>query len=122
MGYDMHMVRKPAQIPPGHRPQYDDQPHYHRFTIHWMPVMREMMQRADVLDEYGEPFTPLPAWPPAGIDRDRASTLMEHPEGGGPWNEPPPSAAEKQLLDEYEREREKVCAEISPDPGRVGYW
>jgi hypothetical protein len=115
MGYDMHMVRKPASVPAGHKPQYEGQPEYHRFNIHWMPLVREMMQRAGVLDDYGEPDPGLPQFPPEGISFERADELMENDGKGA-------SADEKKILDAYNRERDEILAQTSPDEGRVGYW
>ena len=115
MGYDMHMVRKPASVPAGYKPQYDKQPEYHRFNIHWMPLMREMMQRARVLDDYGEPDPGLPEFPPNGMDVDRASALMAADGKGA-------TAEETRILDAYNRKRDEVLAQTSPDEGRVPYW
>jgi hypothetical protein len=114
MGYDMKMVRTPASVPAGYQPQYDGQPEYHRFNIHWMPRMRDMMQRAQVLDDCGEPFELLPWWPPDGLTRERADQLEESPDSA--------TAEEKALLAGYEETRERVLAEVSSEEGKVGYW
>jgi hypothetical protein len=127
MGYDLHMCRKPRRIPPGFEPQYEGQPEYFRFNVFGMQSMRQIMQRAELLDD--DVDVDWPEFPPAGWDDERAWTLVEaieaeraedtdHPDGALEI-EPPPTLPERVAVTNYLAARDVVRAVRSPDPALV---
>lgn len=127
MGYELHMRRKPPRIPPAFEPQYEGQPEYFRFNIYGMQSMRQIMSRAELLDD--DVDVDWPEFPPAGWDEERAWMLVEAIDAeraedssdpdGALRVEPPPTLPERVAVTSYLAARDAVRAVRSPNPARV---
>lgn len=118
MGYDMHMVERPKELPPDYVPQDEDDPGYFRMVISGMAVMRELMDEAGVLDTDAEHPDFEEVWPPEGVDAERADEILEHLENGEPLD-PPPTSQELEICSRAKAAMESLLGTRSAEADKV---
>lgn len=116
MGYDLHMVERPAAVPAAYVPQYEGQPGYYRIRAEAGRVLVALMVEADALSLEEEPD--FPAWPPRGLEGSRAMEAREHLRSGAPLD-PPLTGEERHALVGFEASIDEVLRRPSSEPGLV---
>lgn len=113
MGFDLYMARPPANVS-GYEPQYEGMPEYFRVTSATMPALVAAMERAGVVD-LAMPTPRLPTWPPGR----HASSSPPEDTSARPSVEPPSTASELAILDEFRERRLEVLGARSPERSKV---
>lgn len=108
MGYDLQMIVEPKfQLTPGS----------YRTSGSGIDLLANIMAQAGVLDDTPAPRLGL-AWPPPGMDEDRAEQVYWSLSGHAAPN-PPASATELKACVRYKTARDLWEQTRSPQPGKV---
>lgn len=117
MGFDFRVADPPARWPASYRPQYADAPEYFRVTHKAMHALRAALTCAGVLDADAH-LPSFPPWPPPQMEKQRAMGV-EMERDYGTSIEPPSTAGEVALLEEWRKKRGSALERTSNDPAKV---
>ena len=117
MGFDFRIAQPPERWPATYRPQYDDAPEYFRVTHKAMHALRAALVATGAIDIDAR-VPSFPPWPPEPMTKLRAGGV-ELAKDHGMTIEPPSTASEVAVLEQWRNKRAQVLETTSNDPEKV---